>query len=698
MTTPSSEWFFVGLAALCIFVVLRFVDLSPQVERDFFFSREDPQLQATEEIERRFPSPPQIIIRAEGPDVGSDAYRSNIRELTTQLRKVPGVASANSIETADASRSPLWQRLLLNADGRATNLILQTDESNPAELIPRIEAVMQRFDDPAFELKASGVPYVIELIRRNLFRDLVTFSSVALILFGIAIGAIYRNWRIALGTLTACLTACAVTLGLTHVLAIGIGLLTANIVTIVFVLTLSHTVFLTANWKRISAERAADPVSEAVNVTIGASFWCMLTTLLGFLSLLVATARPLRELGIAGAIGAATAIAVAYSVYPAFLRGTQLGAAAAAQRTSAVVSRLPERNGTRWLLAFGVLGVLTALGITRLSTDPSLLSYFAEGDELRDGLEAVDRDGGSSPLTIVIRDPDGQRIDTDEVNEKMWLLQEALENDSSVGVVISPVVILAHAKGMLFLGRLGWPQLLDILEGPIANRIALSFVTPDRDEGLYYIRMRESGRVETRAEVKEQIRDHVKQSGLTLELMGGLYDLQDQLGKLIAASLRIGLGGLVMLFIGIAFIVSRTGRVTVAMVGCLSVIPLVVLGTMGHLRMSIDIISSPAANVALAMGVDSMIHMVMRARHIRERGSGMWDAWMTARAQLWQPVLGATLVICAGFGIFSLSTFPPTQRFGMAVILGTITAATMALIALPFAAAKGGQEGTRTVT
>jgi len=51
------------------------------------------------------------------------------------------------------------------------------------------------------------------------------------------------------------------------------------------------------------------------------------------------------------------------------------------------------------------------------------------------------------------------------------------------------------------------------------------------------------------------------------------------------------------------------------------------------------------------------------------------------------PVLSATLLICVGFGIFTLSTFPPTQRFGFAVILGTMTAATVALVALPTAAA-----------
>jgi predicted RND superfamily exporter protein len=46
-------------------------------------------------------------------------------------------------------------------------------------------------------------------------------------------------------------------------------------------------------------------------------------------------------------------------------------------------------------------------------------------------------------------------------------------------------------------------------------------------------------------------------------------------------------------------------------------------------------------------------------------------------------VLGATGIITAGFGIFVLSSFPPTQRFGLAVIVGTATAATMALFVLP---------------
>ena len=139
------------------------------------------------------------------------------------------------------------------------------------------------------------------------------------------------------------------------------------------------------------------------------------------------------------------------------------------------------------------------------------------------------------------------------------------------------------------------------------------------------------------------------------------------------------------MFLGVAVVVSRSAKVTTMMVACLAGVPLVVLGTFGWLGVSMDIITSPAANVALAMGVDSMIHLVVRVRHLHGGGLADLESWSQARAQIMGPVLAATLLICVGFGIFGLSTFPPTGRFGLAVILGTMTAATMALVTLPLA-------------
>lgn len=684
----SPRWIVGAITAAMIVAVLRWVDLSPRVERDFFFSPDDPQLQALQNLSHRFPSPDQIIIRAAGPDIRSQAYRTSIKQLSSTISDIAGVVGVNSITTDDASHSPLWGRILLNPDSASTNVVVRLGTADVRTLVERLETAVKQLETPEFSLEVSGIPFIVELIRRRLLRDLALFSSAALILFGLLVAAVYRNRNIVFGTLTTCLLACAVTLALTDVLGIHIGLLTANIAVIVFVVTLSHIVFLTSNWKRSCARLGGnmDPSSSAIHTTFAPSFWSMVTTVLGFLSLLVASARPLRELGLAGAVGTVTAMVLAYTIYPTFLRAASTTTARSGGGPEPTSSfQLPREHPRMWLAGIGLAAFAALLGVGKLTTDPSILSYFARGTELHDGLEAIDRDGGSSPLSLVIQDPAGAPLDSDRANQKMWQLQDALEGDSSVGVVLSPAILLAHARLAPFASFLSSKKLLDILEGPLVGNIGLSFVTPDHKEARFFLRMRESGRTEPRADVIARVENYVHEAGFELVLAAGQYDLQNQLGRLITSSLKIGLGGLILLFVGIAFIVSRSLRTTLAMVLCLTAIPITVLGLMGHLRMAIDIIASPAPNVALAMGVDSMIHLVLRVRRLAN-GTITWETWAEARSHLWQPVLGATLIICAGFGIFSLSSFPPTQRFGLAVIVGTLTAATMALVALPFGA------------
>ena len=681
-----------GITILSILVVILCVDLSPRVESEFFFSETDPQLQTSIEIDRRFPSPPQIIVRAEAPDVEATSYTSAIGDLTAELQEVAGILSAYGASNQDAGASPLWSRLLLTPDGVATNIVLSTDGTDPTVLVPRLETVVRRHAGPDLDLRMSGIPYVVELIRRSLLQDLIVFSSAALLVFGLVIGAVYRRWQIVVGALSVCLTACAITLSLAQLAGIAIGLLTANITTIVFVITLSHVVFLTSNWQAARSPGGpveADPVGAAVRITIIPSFWCMFTTLCGFLSLLLATAKPLRELGTAGAIGTLTAIAVAYGLYPAFLRGATERSSARVTPLSAggIGGLLPTTHARRWLIALGSVIVIAGLGLRQLSTDPSLLSYFAPGSEIRAGLEAIDRDGGSSSLYVVVQDTEGGLLHTDTAYAMMWAFQDSLEVDASVGVAVSPAVLLADAKRAPLGAFLNWNRLLTILESPRFNRIALSFVTSDHSQGLFFLRMREARRVESRADVIARMEGYARESGLDVVLVGGLYDLQAKLGRLIAGSLRTAIGGLLLLFIAVAFVVSRSVRASAVMVACLTGIPLVILGLLGHLRVPLDMIASPAVNVSLAMGVDSMIHLAVRARRLRATESSLWNAWVNARAQLWRPILGASLIICAGFGIFSLSAFPPTQRFGLAVILGTLTAATLTLIAVPFGAA-----------
>ena len=94
---------------------------------------------------------------------------------------------------------------------------------------------------------------------------------------------VFHAWQIFLGMVVTCFNAAALTLMGMNLLNVKIGILTANLTTIIFVMTLSHMVFLTFNWKHILGiedNRAA--AREAMKITFPASFWSMATTLLGF--------------------------------------------------------------------------------------------------------------------------------------------------------------------------------------------------------------------------------------------------------------------------------------------------------------------------------------------------------------------------------------------------------------------------------
>ena len=665
-----------GAAAVGVIAVLVFVDLSPRVQGDFFFAYDDPQMQAVREVADAFPGGAQLILRVTVPSEDVAGHRKEIDELTDDLLAVDGVEGGFSITTADPENSPLFQRILRTPDPGATNIVLQVDGTDPELLLPRIEAVVDTHESDQLSIVISGVPAIVEMVRRSLYRDLIVFSSAAIVVFALLIGIIYREVAIVVGTIATCLVSVSATLLIVQALGMGIGLLTANLVTIVFVLTLSHVVFLTANWRAALGTDRPTLIRGALSKTLEGSFWSMTTTLLGFASLLIATAQPLRELGMAGMVGTLTAFTTAYVVYPSVL-----GKWARVQASPGSNFRIPSLRrgkGTLWfaVLLFGSL----SFGLPQLDTDPSLLAYFAPGSELREGLALVDADGGSSTLDIVVSVPGGGTVTSPEAYPRLDALQAEFEADSAVGVVLSPTLIVDHARTIPLAGLFPVETLLDLASSDELGSIALGFVTPDRARVRYSLRMRE--RVEEpREEVMARLTEKVEEAGLHTETIAGLYDLQAKLARLIASSLRIGIGGLLMLFLGIALIVARSGFTAVAMWVCLGVVPLATLGTFGHARIAIDIITSPAANIALAIGADSMIHLVIRVRRLAARGVS--SPWEDGVEQIGRPVMSASTIICVGFGIFILSSFPPTQRFGLAVIVGTIVAATVALVVLP---------------
>ena len=133
----------------------------------------------------------------------------------------------------------------------------------------------------------------------------------------------------------------------------------------------------------------------------------------------------------------------------------------------------------------------------------------------------------------------------------------------------------------------------------------------------------------------------------------------------------------------IALIVARSIRGAIAMIVSLTLVPLCMLGGIGWFHVPLDVISAPATNVCIGIAIDSMIHLVFGVRRAQADGAKGWAAWVAARKEQWRGIVYSDVIIAAGFAIFVLSDFPPTQRFGLVVLAGCIIDILANLFVLP---------------
>ncbi len=685
----GTHWWMLAVTVGLLGLVAAFVDLKPVVEENFFFSTSDPGFGQSKKIERRFPSQPELILAVSSRDISSSRYLGRIQRLTREIQAIDAVSTVKSLTAGpksfqDGLASPFWNRLLIAKDRKSSNVIVFTEAGDTEKLIRHLERIVHELDERDFRIHIAGTPYVVEMLRRSLVHDFRYFSLTAVILFGLTMAAMFRSIRVFLGMLVTCTNAVLLTLLLQSAFGKKIGILTVNLGTIVFIVALSHLVYMTFNWQTLAnrmGKESRDLAAAARRMTFPASFWSMICASLGFGSLLIVQAKPLRELGFGGVLGTLVALICAYVMYPPFLRW-------AVPRKSKLVEAEPShafwsRRFVPLSLAVILVSAGLGFGLKRVNTDPSLLDYFKPHQELRDGLEYVDHNGGCNPLTLVVSAADGSKLNTDAAYQKMWTLHGALENYKDVGTVISLPTLLAEGDRTPFSFFLSYEKMMEIMEQPKYARVAKSFVTEDRTQAVFLLRMVEARRNKFRVDVVDDLRSVARKHGFKTPLVGGIYYLQGRLAQLVASSLVTGLFWLNVLFIAIAWIVARSVRGAVAMIVSLTLVPLCMLGGIGWLHVPMDVISAPATNVCIGIAIDSMIHLVFGVRRAQRDGKKGWAAWVAGREEQSRGIVYSDVIFAAGFAIFVLSDFPPTQRFGLVVLAGCIIDILANLFVLP---------------
>ncbi|MES9885217.1 MAG: MMPL family transporter, partial [Candidatus Sedimenticola sp. 6PFRAG1] len=108
-----------------------------------------------------------------------------------------------------------------------------------------------------------------------------------------------------------------------------------------------------------------------------------------------------------------------------------------------------------------------------------------------------------------------------------------------------------------------------------------------------------------------------------------------------------------------------------------------ILGLMGWLGISLDMMTITIAAITIGIGVDDTIHYVHRFRDEFALDGDYWAAVRRSHASVGRAIYYTSVTITLGFSILVLSNFIPTINFGILTGIAMVVALIANLTLLP---------------
>jgi hypothetical protein len=583
---------------------------------------------------------------------------------------------------------------------------------------------------PRADLHLGGVPMIAADMIDFIRHDLATFGvGVLIFMFGM-LALIFRKLRWVLLPLLCCAAAVLFMFGFLGLVDWRVTVVSSNFTSLLLIITLSLTVHLVVRYHELYDEQPqADQhtlVLETVRSKVLPSFYTALTTIVAFASLLVSGIRPVIDFGWMMAIGICVSFLLSFALFPAGLMLFKPARFVPRLDITGILTggcvRWIERHGRLTLALFGLLALLSLVGISRLTVENRFIDHFKQSTEIYRGMELIDRQlGGTTPLDVIIdADPEflaylEQLREADQAwqEDEAWDAEFGADGPAEAGLAAQSYwyntarldllqaihgyldqlpesgKVLSLSTTMTLLQQLNEDKPLDNIMLSVVHKklpeevektVFRPYMSSDGNQVRFALRVFESDPQLRRQQLLQKIRrELVTRFDIEPEQvhLSGMLVLYNNLLRSLYRSQILSLGVVFTAIMLMFLILFRSLRLAV-----IAIIPNLiaagsVLGLMGWLNIPLDIMTITIAAITIGIAVDDTIHYVHRFRiELREDGDPA-AAIRRCHASVGRAMYYTSITIIAGFSLLALSEFVPTIYFG----LFTGLAMAMAMIA-----------------
>lgn len=560
-----------------------------------------------------------------------------------------------------------------------------------AELL--VQEVYRLLDTFEFEHhRIAGKLVAQKAFIRLIQRDFSLFLVAALLLSFMLLVMIFRSLKIALLPYLISLTTLIWLLGTMAMLNEPITILGSLIPPVILFVSTSDAIHLINSFRDNHNEQFTERLNAAVRKVFIPTLLTSITTAIGFFSLISINTAPIQKLGIFTGIGVLTAFLVTYVFGPLLIKQTYpANEPSLRQKHLALwVLKHPKSIFTSTILIL----ILSVTGITFLKTDAYLLQDLPENSRVREHFNFVDEFyGGSKPWELAYWPADTSKtIWHEEVMAEANKIHGYLQNDYPIELLWSPVTLINYGNQVTRGGNnraFHYPE-----EENYQNAVTTIRRFSERNElpeliskNQKYARFAgyipEMGSYQTIKKDKELlsfIHQHIDNNIINYRLTGTTY-LIDKSHELLSANLFKGLLIAVIMISIILGVYFRSFKILF-----ISIIPnivplLVTAGFMGWMGISLKLTTSIIFAVAFGIAVDDTIHFlaIYKKQKNKNRVLNMISTFQSAG----KSIVVTSLIIVAGFSLFTFSSFGATYFLGLFLCLSLAVAVLSDLTILP---------------
>ncbi|TND09029.1 MAG: hypothetical protein FD123_1432 [Bacteroidetes bacterium] len=495
------------------------------------------------------------------------------------------------------------------------------------------------------------------------------------------------------------------TMGLMQVTGKALDIMTVLLPTMMFVVGMSDTVHIMS--KYLEEMRAGrDRFTALVNTIREAgfpTFLTLITTSLGFLTLLYSTIKPIRDFGIYTSLGVFIAFILSYSLMPVILNSIREPNLRRESKSSQFWEKRLHRllgwifrNAKAIMIAVVLFIGISIFGITRIELNNYLIEGLTRGDELRENFTFFETYySGVRPFEMIVepRDSTHSLLGPEELRATDRL-EQYLQTEYGVGFIFSPATLVKGANKAL---NGGDPAFYKVPETDSAITEAVDqlaqfkkrkeikvFLAKNEKRGRLSGKMHDVGsKVIRELNVGlEKFLAGPDMKALKCTMTGGAM-LLDKDNVYLVNNMLSGLALSILVVALIIALIHRSLAMTVIAI-IPNVVPILLIGgLMGYFGIDLKSSTSIIFSIAFGIATDDTIHFLARLKIEMNKGKSVIYAVKRTFISTGKAVIVTSLILSAGFLTLIFSGFESTFYFGVLVSITLFIAVLTDLLLFP---------------